>query len=358
MGIFTAKTSPAFKIKVAGRLSPTAVSSGILLLVAIGFPFVYSDFLVFQANQVMVYGIAILGLVLLTGLTGTISIGHGAIFGIGAYATALGMHDLHLPYLVALLLALGVGAVAGILIGIPALRLRGAYLALVTLAMTLIFPPLVLRFESFTGGAAGYSVPTINAPAWSDLTLSQWLYFVTLVIGIAAIVVMQNIKRSARGRALRAIERSEPLAVAVGINVSRERITVFVISSAYSGLAGGLYALVSGAVAPDAFTFALSSSLLVGAVVGGITSPIGALIGGVLVAVVPTVTATLPHSLPEYIYAIAVLLAIYLRPEGLASVPAGLLEFSRALRRSKTVSATVARRQNHPESVPVKEGQQ
>jgi len=348
----------ASKTKVLGRISATGASSVVLLLVAVGFPFVYSDFFVFQANQVLVYGIAILGLVLLTGLTGTISIGHGAIFGIGAYATALGMHDLHLPYPIALLFALGVGAIAGVLIGIPALRLRGAYLALVTLALTLVFPPLVLRFESLTGGAAGYSVPAIDAPQWSDLTLSQWLYFVTLVIGIVAIVVMQNIKRSARGRALRAIERSEPLAVAVGINVSRERITVFVISSAYAGLAGGLYALVSGAVAPDAFTFVLSSSLLVGAVVGGITSPIGALIGGVLVAVVPTVTATLPHGLPEYIYAIAVLLAVYLRPEGLASVPAGLIEFGRSLRARQTASATVARRQNHPESVPVKEGQQ
>jgi branched-chain amino acid transport system permease protein len=161
------------------------------------------------------------------------------------------------------------------------------------------------------------------------LTLTQWLYFLSLVIGVVATVAMQNLKRSARGRALRAIEMSEPMAVAMGVNVSRERIVVFVISSVYASLAGGLYALVSGAVAPDAFTFVLSANLLIGAVVGGVTSPIGALLGGALVAIVPTMTASLQNSLPEYIFGGAVLLVVYLRPKGIASIPAGVVALVR-----------------------------
>lgn len=298
----------------------------VLLVIAIALPFVYNDFFVYQASQVLVYGIAILGLILLTGFTGTISIGHGAIFGLGAYTTAIGMHLFHLPYGVALLFSILAGAVIGLAIGIPALRLHHIYLALVTLGLSMVFPPILLRFEAFTGGASGYSVPAIEAPAWTGLTVTQWLYFLALIVSIAGVIAMQNLKRSGRGRALRAIERNESMAVAMGVNVSRERVTVFMLSSVYAALAGGLYALVSGAVAPDAFTFALSSNLLIGAVVGGVTSPIGALLGGALVALVPTATATLPNSLPQYIFVGAVLLVVYLRPKGIASIPAGIVE--------------------------------
>ncbi|WP_055480199.1 branched-chain amino acid ABC transporter permease [Sphaerimonospora mesophila] len=305
------------------------------LLVAGAFPFLYSDFYVFHVTIVLIYGIAILGLVLLTGLTGTISIGHGAIFGIGAYGCAITMDRLGLPYPLALCVSTALGALVGLALGIPSLRLRGIYLGLVTLALSLVFPPLLMRFSGLTGGASGYSLPPVDSPVGA-LTISQWFYLVTVVIGLIAVLVLQNLKHSARGRALQAIRRSEPLAAAMGVSVGRERIVVFVLSAAYAALAGGLFALVAGAISPDAFTFNLSANLLVGAVVGGVASPVGALLGGALISFVPAVTATLPRSLPQYAFAAAVLLVLYLRPDGLASLPDAVKPLIRRWRRTRS----------------------
>ena len=315
------------------RLPLRHLALGGALLVAAAFPFLYSDFYVFHVTIVLIYGIAILGLVLLTGLTGTISIGHGAIFGIGAYGCAITMDRLGLPYPLALCVSAVLGAVVGLALGIPSLRLRGIYLGLVTLGLSLVFPPLLMRFSDLTGGASGYSLPPVDSPVGA-LPVSQGFVLITLVIGGVAVLVLRNLKYSARGRALQAIRRSEPLAVAMGVSVGRERIIVFVLSATYAALAGGLFALVAGAISPDAFTFNLSANLLAGAVVGGVTSPVGALLGGALISFVPAISATLPRSLPQFTFAAAILLVLYLRPDGLASLPQAVKPLIRRLRRA------------------------
>src|SRR4051794_11470846 len=172
-------------------------------------PFFFGPYRVSQFTLVVIYAIAVLGLNLLVGYSGQISLGHGAFFALGSYVSAVLAAKASVPYLLTLPIAAVACYAAGLLVGLPALRLRGLYLALVTLGLAIATPQIIKRLESVTGGTQGLTVPRAEAPAWTGLADDQFLYFVTLAIALALFLLAAGMVRGRVGRALTAIHENE-----------------------------------------------------------------------------------------------------------------------------------------------------
>jgi branched-chain amino acid transport system permease protein len=303
------------------------------VIVALVIPFVVKSFFVFQLTLVMVYGLAILGLNLLTGFNGQFSLGHSAFYGIGAYTAAILMEQLDLAYYWTLPCAGAVCFVVGFLFGLPALRLQGLYLALATFALATAMPQ-ILKFqplEPLTGGVQGIVIRKPDPPPGVPLDADQWLYFFTLVVLLIMFAGAANLVKSRTGRAIMAI-RDHPIAAAtMGINTALYKTLTFGVSAFYTGVAGALGAIEIQFVAPDSFTFLLSVSLLVGLVVGGVGSIPGSLFGGVFVLFVPNIAERVSTGLAGAIYGVILLLVIYVMPSGAA----GFVRFAAARLKSK-----------------------
>jgi branched-chain amino acid transport system permease protein len=298
------------------------------VVVALVIPFVLKSFFVFQLTLVMVYGLAILGLNLLTGFNGQFSLGHSAFYGIGAYTAAILMEQLDLAYYWTLPCAGVVCFAVGFLFGLPALRLQGLYLALATFALATAMPQ-ILKFqplEPITGGVQGIVILKPDPPPGVPLDPDQWLYFFTLAVLLIMFAGAANLVKSRTGRAIMAI-RDHPIAAAtMGINTSLYKTLTFGVSALYTGVAGALGAIAIQFVAPDSFTFLLSVSLLVGLVVGGVGSIPGSLFGGVFVLFVPNIAERVSTGLAGAIYGVILLLVIYVMPSGAA----GFVRFAAA----------------------------
>ena len=298
------------------------------IAVALVIPFVLKSFFVFQLTLVMVYGLAILGLNLLTGFNGQFSLGHSAFYGIGAYTAAILMEQLDLAYYWTLPCAGAVCFVVGFLFGLPALRLQGLYLALATFALATAMPQ-ILKFqplEPLTGGVQGIVILKPDPPPGVPLDADQWLYFFTLAVLLIMFAGAANLVKSRTGRAIMAI-RDHPIAAAtMGINTALYKTLTFGVSAFYTGVAGALGAIAIQFVAPDSFTFLLSVSLLVGLVVGGVGSIPGSLFGGVFVLFVPNIAERVSTGLAGAIYGVILLLVIYVMPSGAA----GFVRFAAA----------------------------
>jgi branched-chain amino acid transport system permease protein len=290
------------------------------VVVALVIPFILKSFFVFQLTLVMVYGLAILGLNLLTGFNGQFSLGHSAFYGIGAYTAAILMEQLDLAYYWTLPCAGAVCFVVGFLFGLPALRLQGLYLALATFALATAMPQ-ILKFqplEPLTGGVQGIVILKPDPPPGVPLDADQWLYFFTLAVLLIMFACAANLVKSRTGRAIMAI-RDHPIAAAtMGINTALYKTLTFGVSAFYTGVAGALGAIAIQFVAPDSFTFLLSVSLLVGLVVGGVGSIPGSLFGGVFVLFVPNIAERVSTGLAGAIYGVILLLVIYVMPSGAA----------------------------------------
>jgi branched-chain amino acid transport system permease protein len=310
------------------RPSPRQLAIAAAVIVAVLVPFVLKSFFVFQLTLVMVYGLAILGLNLLTGFNGQFSLGHSAFYGIGAYTAAILMEQLDLAYYWTLPSAGAVCFVVGFLFGLPALRLQGLYLALATFALATAMPQ-ILKFgplEPLTGGVQGIVILKPDPPPGVPLDADQWLYFFTLAVLLLMFAGAKNLVNSRTGRAIMAI-RDHPIAAAsMGINTSLYKTLTFGVSALYTGVAGALGAIAIQFVAPDSFTFLLSVSLLVGLVVGGVGSIPGSLFGGVVVLFVPNIAERVSTGLAGAIYGLILLLVIYVMPAGAA----GFMRFAAA----------------------------
>jgi branched-chain amino acid transport system substrate-binding protein len=303
-------------------------------------PFVLSGFVVFQLTLVMVYGLAILGLNLLTGFNGQFSLGHGAFYGIGAYTAAILMDKADFAYFWTLPCAGAVCFIVGFLFGFPALRLQGLYLALATFALATAMPQ-ILKFsalESLTGGVQGIVILKPDPPTGLPLDADQWLYFFTLVVLLAMFAGAANLVKSRTGRAIIAIRDHPVAAAAMGINTALFKTMTFGVSAFYTGVAGALGAIAIQFVAPDSFTFLLSVSLLVGLVVGGVGSIPGSLFGGVFVLFVPNLAERISTGLAGAIYGIMLLLVIFIMPSGVAGL--GRLVAGRAVKERGTPKMT------------------
>jgi len=291
-----------------------------LLVLACVLPFVVSNYRVFQLTLALVYAIALLGLNMLTGYNGQISLGHGAFYAIGAYVAAILMDKFGVPYWLTIPAAGAVCLVAGFLFGLPALRLEGLYLALATFALGVAMPQILKYkgFEHWTGGVMGIVIVKPEPPEWSGLTQDRWLYFVVLVCLVALFVIAWNLLRGRIGRAMVAI-RDQPIAAqAMGVNTAMVKSLTFGVSAMYTGIAGALGAIVIQFVAPDSFTVFLSISLIVGVVVGGLASIPGAIYGALFIQFIPNVADQISKAAPWAIYGVFLLVFMYAMPTGVA----------------------------------------
>jgi len=299
-----------------------------LLALAALVPFVVGSFHLLQATMVIVYAIALLGLNILTGYNGQISLGHGAFYAIGAYVTAVLLDRTGVPYWATIPIAGTVCLLAGFLFGLPALRLEGLYLALSTFALAVATPQL-LKFralESWTGGGQGLFVPTFQAPFGLPLAWDQWLYLIALAIAAVLFLLAWNLLRGSIGLAIVAIRDHPVAAASMGIDVARTKALTFGVSAMYTGIAGSLGALVAQFVAPDSFSFLLSLSFLVGSVIGGVASISGAVFGAIFIQFVPDLADQVSKALTGAVYG---LLLIGM----MALMPGGAVGFLQAVRR-------------------------
>jgi len=292
----------------------------VLLACAVALPFAVSSYRVFQLNMVLVYAIVLLGLNMLTGYNGQISLGHGAFYAIGAYVAAVLMDRFGWPYWATIPVAGAACFVSGFLFGLPALRLRGHYLALATFALAVAMPQLLKykHIEQWTGGVQGIVIVKPDPPFGWTLTPDHWLYLFTLAILIVLFVLGWNLLRGRVGRAMVAI-RDHPIAAeAMGVDSALYKTLTFGVSAAYTGVAGALGAVVVQFVAPDSFTAGLSISFLVGIVIGGIASISGAIYGALFIQFVPNFADEISKAAPWAIYGLFLLVFVYAMPMGVA----------------------------------------
>ncbi|HXW27712.1 MAG TPA: branched-chain amino acid ABC transporter permease [Xanthobacteraceae bacterium] len=302
------------------RWRQLAIGAGVI--VALALPFAVKNFLLFQLTLAIIYAVAILGLNLLTGFNGQFSLGHSAFYAIGAYTAAVMMDHWDIAYYWTLPAAGLVCLVSGFLFGLPALRLEGIYLALATFALA-IATPQILKFsalEGWTGGVQGIVVVKPDAPFGLPLNSDQWLYLFTLAVAAVLYLCAVNLVTSRTGRAMTAIRDNPIAAGAMGVNVSLYKSLTFGVSALYTGIAGALGAVVTGFVAPDSFTFALSIQLFVGLVVGGVGSIPGTLFGGLFALFAPNIAESVSKGLAGAVYGVILVLVIYVMPSGAAGL--------------------------------------
>ncbi len=306
------------------------IGAAILIAVAGALPFALSKYHVFELTMVMIYAIAVLGLNVLTGYNGQISLGHGGFYAAGAYTAAILMHRYGVPYWATLPPAALVGFVLGVLFGLPALRFEGPYLALVTLAMALATPQLLKYFDTWTGGQQGINLVKPLPPAALGIDRDRWLYLVVLAALIVAMRLAGNMLNGRTGRALVAIRDHPIAAAAMGIDNARYKTLAFGTSTLFTAVAGALAAIVVGYVSPESYSLFLSISFLVGSAVGGIATISGAVVGGFFIQYVPNFANDISDAAPWAIYGLAMLLFMYAMPRGVVGSIAPLL--ARAMR--------------------------
>ena len=225
-----------------------------LIVLAVALPFFFSPYRVSQFTLVLAYAVAALGLNLLLGYSGQISLGHGAFFALGAYTTAILVAKSGWPHLATIPVAAAICFAAGFAVGIPALRLHGLYLALVTLGLAVATPQLIKRFDGLTGGTQGLSAPPPAAPGWASfLADDQWLYLLNLAIAVPMFVLAAGIVRGRVGRALVAVRDNQIAAKTFGVDLAAYKTRAFAISAAYAGVGGSMFAMAIGFVAPESF---------------------------------------------------------------------------------------------------------
>jgi len=315
--------------RLFGFSIPILLAIGVGIVVLIGIPLITDTFTTFEFATVGIFAIALMGLNLLTGYSGQISLGNGAFMAIGGYTTALMTHHLGISYWLTIPIAALVAGLFGFLFGFPALRLSGVYLALATFALALALPPIIDidKLEFFFLGHSGVSLhpahpPGFLAGAFSD---DQWLYYVIWAIAGVMFVLAWNIVRSSTGRAFMAVRDSETAATASGVSLSYYKTLAFGISAAFSGVAGSLLAIHVAYVNPDVFGLQLSLALLIGLVIGGVGSEFGPVLGALFVVWLPYLServssihvgSLLLPAKPDLYFGILLVVVIFFAPSG------------------------------------------
>ena len=316
-------------------------------------PAFLSDFKAREWADVGIYLTALLGLNILTGYTGQISLGHGAFMAIGGYTTAIlmagnedlggpisgGMQDLWTIPIAAL-----VAGLVGLAFGLPALRLSGLYLALATFAVAVAMPSMAKRFAEWTGGGTGiqlFGTPELTGSSGSvhvlgrALTPNDWMYYLAWSIALVGFALAWLILRGRTGRAFRAVRDSETAAVSSGVSLARYKTLAFGISAAYAGVAGSLLVISRAFINPDAFPVALSIFLLVGIVIGGLGGLSGLVFGAIFIAFLPLwaqgqdLGSLLPDRIveetqkpggPSIVYGVVLILLMFVLPNGVGGL--------------------------------------
>lgn len=283
-----------------------------------------------QLSLVLIYFIGVLSVILLTGTSGQLSLGQGALMAVGGYSAALAMINLQYPIWLAVPVAMVVAALAGLLLGLAAARLSGPYLAGTTLVIALAIPTIANRFFSVFKGDEGLFMEAGDPPVWltnlvGEISFEEWELYTVLPFALLALFFASNILLSRTGRVWKSIRDNESAAALSGINFSREKVFVFVVSSAFAGVAGALYGM-RGIVAPSVYPVALSLALLTAAVLGGIRSIAGAFIGTIIVVFLPDwinlvlgnfeMSTQVSDYLPALVSGILLILTVVINPAG------------------------------------------
>ncbi|MGQ3196345.1 MAG: branched-chain amino acid ABC transporter permease [Hydrogenophaga sp.] len=269
---------------------------GLFLVVA---PWAIPEYWLAQLTFVLIYAVVGLGLMLLAGFTGLFSLGHAAFLGVGAYTQAI-MVNAGIPFPLALACAGLLSAAVGMVVGLPALRVKGIYLGMATLAFGFIVEEVIARWEHVTGGNAGLMVQYPALFGWS-LDSTEEFYFLCLVVTVLATLGIVNLMRSSTGRAFVAIRDSEISAQSMGIQLARYKTLSFALSAALAGIGGALYAHKIQFLSPEQFSIIQSIDLLLMVVIGGLGSIHGAFLGAIFLIVMPQLIALGKDYLPEAI---------------------------------------------------------
>jgi branched-chain amino acid transport system permease protein len=296
-----------------------------LLVGCILVPLVIDDYILSQLTFICMYSVATVGLMLLTGYTGQVSMGHAAFFGIGAYTSAI-LTAKGVPFILALPAAGILAGIVGIPIGLPALRLSGLYLAIATMGFGFIVEEVMVRWESMTNGNMGMMVEPASIGPLVFESETQF-YYLSLVVLILTILAAKNILRSPTGRAMVAIRDSEVAAQAMGISMAKYKTTAFVISAFFTGVAGSLYAHKITFINPESFWILVSIEFLAMIIIGGLGSIHGAIFGSAFIIFLPQLIVMSKEYMPKAIadqtgleaalYGIMIILFILFEPMGL-----------------------------------------
>ncbi len=300
------------KLRAAGVAAITLV----LLLV----PFVFPNFLVFQFSLVLTYAIAILGLNLLMGFNGQISVAHGVFFAIGGYTSAIFMTRYGMNYLATLPIAVATSSLLGLLVGVPALRWQGLPLAFITFGLAVLVPPVALKLEPITKGATGISMPKPEPPAWFPGNQDTFLYWLCLAGVAVCVLIAWRLTHGDTGRSLRAVRDNALIAESLGVNLTKVRVATFTASAGFAGFGGGLFAIVNAYVSPESFQMTKSFDFLVGAIVGGITSISGAFIGALFIVFLPEWSADMNIALSGLIYGGVIVVMMLVARDGVVGL--------------------------------------
>ena len=294
----------------------------LLVLLVAGLTWMLKGYQLFQGTMVLCYAIALLGLNILTGYNGQISLGHGAFFALGAYAAAIAMEHGHMPYWAAVPVAGVACLVIGYLFGRPALKLEGLYLALATFALAVAMPQLLKykHLEQWTGGVGGIVLMKPDAPFGLPLSQDQWLFLYALAVTVVMFVIGHNLLSSGSGRAMRAIRDHAMAAEAMGVDSAHYKSMTFGISAAFTGVGGAMSAIAVQFVSPDSFTLFLSISLLVGVVVGGLGTLWGAIFGVLFIMFVPSFAESISKAAPWAVYGVVLIGIMFAMPGGVVGL--------------------------------------
>ncbi|MDY6879807.1 MAG: branched-chain amino acid ABC transporter permease [Desulfatiglans sp.] len=306
---------------------------GVLFFLLLLFPFAANDYLLYIANMIGFSIIGAIGLNLLTGFTGQISLGHAAFVGVGAYTSAILVTRLGLSFWLSLPLAGGVAALAGTFIGIPSLRVKGLYLCIATLAAQFIFEFFFIHWESLTKGITGIHIPSPRIGSFEFATERDF-YWITLVVVVVSIGYARNLIRSRMGRAFVAIRDRDLSAEIIGINLFKYKLSAFALSSFYAGVAGALWVTFLKVVTPDHFPFILSVQYLAMIIVGGLGSILGSIFGAIFITLTPELLNYISSIVKEYapghesifvpmkevIFGLLIVLFLIFEPRGLAEI--------------------------------------
>ena len=270
-----------------------------LMLVMLASPWLVDEYWLAQLTLVLIYAVVGLGLMLLAGYTGLFSLGHAAFLGVGAYTQAV-LCNAGLPFPLALLAAGGLSGAVGVVVGLPALRVKGIYLGIATLSFGFIVEEVFARWERLTGGNAGLHVKPPSFGSWK-LDTAPELYFLCLAVAVLATLMIVNLLRSPTGRAFVAIRDSEISAQSMGIHLARFKTLSFALSAALAGLGGALYAHMIKFLSPDQFNILQSIDLLLMVVIGGLGSVHGAFLGAIFLITMPQLISSAKDLLPAFI---------------------------------------------------------
>lgn len=306
------------------------------IAVLVVLPFINPPYLNLQFSLVLVYAVAVTGLNLFTGVAGQISLAQGAFFAVGAYTSGIMLQRWDLSLAWSIVPAGALAFILGLIIGVPATRLAGHYLALMTLALAVVTAPLLKHFGTYTGGVSGLSLKQPESPI-GGVANDQWIYLLSLALALVIFFAAANLSRGRIGRALFALKDNRLAASGLGVNVARFKIIALGFSAGCAGVAGSMYAFAVGYIAPDSFDVLLTVGFLAAVVIGGAGRIFGPIFGSLFIVFVPNYASAVNPGLAGLAYGIAIVVFMVALPDGLVGL---LRRLRRLIPRAQGEAAT------------------